>query len=177
MRHKLCRSFHPWCPGVKNRCLLAICAGNSRDAGLWCFFGLRLNKRLSKHSWGWWFETPSRPLWRHRNVQFCSWLPSWQYNSTASGSGLVPLRGQAITSIINSSHLDKMTAILADDISKCIFLNENDGIPIQISLKFVPSSPIDKNPALVQVMAWRRTGDRPLPESMMAQFIDLYTRY
>ena len=29
-------------------------------------FDLRPNKRLSKHSWGWWFETPSRPLWRHR---------------------------------------------------------------------------------------------------------------
>ena len=31
------------------------------------FFDLRLNKRLSKQSWGWWFETPSRPLWRHDN--------------------------------------------------------------------------------------------------------------
>ena len=29
------------------------------------FFDLRLNERLSKHSWGWWFETPSRSLWRH----------------------------------------------------------------------------------------------------------------
>ena len=35
------------------------------------FFDLRLNKRLSKQSWGWWFETPSRPLWRHCNVIFC----------------------------------------------------------------------------------------------------------
>ena len=31
------------------------------------FFDLRLNKRLSKQSWGWWFETPSFPLWRHSN--------------------------------------------------------------------------------------------------------------
>ena len=31
------------------------------------FFDLRLNKRLSKQSWGWWFETLSCPLWRHRN--------------------------------------------------------------------------------------------------------------
>ena len=31
------------------------------------FFDLRLNKRLSKQSWGWQFETPSRPLWRHCN--------------------------------------------------------------------------------------------------------------
>ena len=32
------------------------------------FFDLRQNKRLSKQTWGWWFETPSRSLWRHRNV-------------------------------------------------------------------------------------------------------------
>ena len=31
------------------------------------FFYLRPNKKLSKQWWGWWFETPSCPLWRHRN--------------------------------------------------------------------------------------------------------------
>ena len=38
------------------------------------FFDLHLNKRLRKQSWGWWFETPSRPLWRHCDVvceHFC----------------------------------------------------------------------------------------------------------
>ena len=55
--------------------LLAICAGNSPVPGEFptqrtvtrscdVFFDLRLNKRLSKQSWGWWFETLSRPLWR-----------------------------------------------------------------------------------------------------------------
>ena len=39
--------------------------------------------------------------------------------------------------------LDKMAAILADDIFKCIFMNENDRINIQIALKFVPDGPID----------------------------------
>ena len=67
-----------------------------------------------------------------------------------------------------------MAAILADDIFKCIFFNENDIIPIQISLIFFPRSPIDNKPALVQVMAWRRIGDKPLPEPMMAQFTDAY---
>ena len=41
------------------------------------FFDLRLNKRLSKQSQGWWFETLSRPLWRHRNantMHFCTHL-------------------------------------------------------------------------------------------------------
>ena len=70
--------------------------------------------------------------------------------------------------------LDKMAAILADDNFKCIFLNENDGILIRISLKFVPRSPIDNKPALVRVMAWRRTGDKPLPEPMFTQFTDAY---
>ena len=39
--------------------------------------------------------------------------------------------------------LDKMAAIVADDIFKCIFWNENSKILIRISLKFVPRSPID----------------------------------
>ena len=45
--------------------------------------------------------------------------------------------------------LDKMATILADDILKCIFLNENHRILIQISLKFFSNGPIDNNPALV----------------------------
>ena len=57
---------------------LAIRAGNSPVTGDFpaqrpvtrsfdVFFDLRLNILLSKQSWGWWFETKSRPLWRHCN--------------------------------------------------------------------------------------------------------------
>ena len=67
-----------------------------------------------------------------------------------------------------------MAAILADNIFKCIFLNDNDSFPIPISLKFVARSPINNKPALVQVMAWHQTGDKPLPELMMTQFNDAY---
>ena len=67
-----------------------------------------------------------------------------------------------------------MAAIFADDIFKCILLNENDKIRIQISLKLVPGSPIDNNPSLVQVMGWRLTGDKPLPEPVLIQFTDAY---
>ena len=42
------------------------------------FFDLRLNKRLSKQSCGWWFETPSCPLWRHCNA----WNEMELYNPT-----------------------------------------------------------------------------------------------
>ena len=55
----------------------------------------------------------------------------------------------------------------ADDIFKCIFLNENIWISIRISMKFVPEGPINNIPALVQIMAWRRPGDKPLSEAMM----------
>ena len=51
----------------------------------------------------------------------------------------------------------------ADD----IFVNENVWIPIRISLKFVPKGPINNIPALVQIMAWRREGDKPLSEPTM----------
>ena len=70
-----------------------------------------------------------------------------------------------------------MTAILADGIFKYIFLYENDIIPILVSLKLVPRSPTDNKPSLVEVMAWRRTGDKPLPEPMMTQLADAYVRH
>ena len=51
---------------------------NSPHTDQWCgalmfYFDLRLNKRLSKQSWGWWFETPSRSLWRR-----CNGYTLWQ---------------------------------------------------------------------------------------------------
>ena len=45
---------------------------------------------------------------------------------------------------------------------------------LQISQKLVPKSPIDNILALVQVMAWRRTDNKPLPEPMVTQFTDAY---
>ena len=67
--------------------LLVIYVGNSPVPGEFpaqrpvtrsfaVFFDLRLNKRLSKQSWGWWFETLSCSLWRHRNVH-CKWLTTY----------------------------------------------------------------------------------------------------
>ena len=55
----------------------------------------------------------------------------------------------------------------ADDIFKRIFFNENVWISIKISLKFVPKGLINNIPSLVQIMAWRRSGDKPLSEPMM----------
>ena len=55
----------------------------------------------------------------------------------------------------------------ADDTFKRIFLNEIVRISIKISLKFVPKGPINNIPVLVQIMAWRVSGDKPLSEPMM----------
>ena len=55
----------------------------------------------------------------------------------------------------------------ADDTFKRIFLNENVIISIKISLKSVPRGPVSNIPASVQIMAWRRPGDKPLSEPMM----------
>ena len=60
--------------------LLAFCVGNSPVTGEFpaqrpvtrsfdIFLDLRLNKRMNKQWWGWWFEAQSCPLWRHPNAQ------------------------------------------------------------------------------------------------------------
>ena len=61
-----------------------------------------------------------------------------------------------------------------DDIFRVIFVDENCHILISISLKYVPKSPIDNTPTLVQIMAWRQTSKKPLSESLMAEFGDAY---
>ena len=60
-----------------------------------------------------------------------------------------------------------MDAISQTTFSSAFFLHENVSIPIKISLKFVPEGPINNIPALVEIMAWRRPGDKPLSEPMV----------
>ena len=57
------------------------------------------------------------------------------------------------------------------DTFKRIFLYENVRISIKISLKFVPKGPISNIPALVQIMAWRQSGGKPLSEPMMVSLL------
>ena len=59
----------------------------------------------------------------------------------------------------------------AHDIFKCIFWNENVLIVIKISLKFNPKGPINIIPAMVQIMAWRRPGDKPLSEPTVVSLL------
>ena len=94
---------------------------------------LRLNKRLSKQLWGWWFETPSRPLWHHCNATFC-----------ADKMGHIPrfidTLGQMEQFNYISTHLpmNKMAVISQTMFSDAFLWMKFFFISIKISLKFVP---------------------------------------
>ena len=79
---------------------------------------------------------------------------------------MTPPTGRAVA-MVNTLRPRRNEQHFADDIFKRIFLNENIWFPITISLKFVPRGLINNIPALVQIMAWRRPGDKPLSDPMM----------
>ena len=76
-----------------------------------------------------------------------------------------------ITKHLNLSLPGRNGHHFADDIFRCILVNEKFYILINISLNFVPKGPIDNNPALVEIMAWCRPGDKPLSEPMMVNLL------
>ena len=76
-----------------------------------------------------------------------------------------------LTMIFNTLRPRQHGCHFADDTFKRIFLNENVIISIKISLKLVPKGPINNIPALVQIMAWRRPGDKPLSEAMTVSLL------
>ena len=92
-------------------------------------------------------------IWRHPDR-----LQHWLASRAHSGTGKLNWLTQ------NCRHF-------ADDIFKCISLNENMWISLKISLKFVPKDRINNIPALVQIMAWRRPGDKPLSEPVMVSLL------
>ena len=99
----------------------------------------------------------------HRNPLYkCfGWTITWHW--TCAGYDLIS-HG---FSRVNTFRPRRNKQLFADDIFNCIFFNENVWISIKFSLKFVPKGPINNIPALVQIMAWRRSGDKPLSEPMM----------
>ena len=105
--------------------------------------------------WGWGKMDDIKLLWRDKvsdtcNPKFCKirvtlhyWLP-W-----------------LLTPKPNGCHF-------TDDIFNWNFLNENPSISIKTSLKYIPKGLIDNKPTLVQILSWRRTGDKPISEPMMS---------
>ena len=87
--------------------------------------------------------------WTHTQNDLCNICIEWNEN-------------------INTLSPEQNGWLFANNIFKCIFLNENRNIFIEILLKFVPGGSINKS-ALAQVMAWCRLGNKPLPELMLAK--------
>ena len=114
-----CRSDFPWWRHQMETffALLAICAENSPVPGEFptqrpvtrSVFDLRLNKRLSKQSWGWWFETLSRPLWRHCNAL------KWSQRKCAKSTSHSP--NQSINHLHGSS--DRNVYVTESRFSRC----------------------------------------------------------
>ena len=78
-----------------------------------------------------------------------------------------------LTNMVNTLRPRQNGRRFADDTFKRIFWNETVRISIKISLKFVPKGPIYNNLALVMIMAWRLSGDKPLSEPMMVSLLGL----
>ena len=93
----------------------------------------------------------------------------FQFDSV--GRWCIVMLANAFVYTINTLRPRQNGRHFADDTFKRIFLNENVIISIKISLKFVPKGPINTIPALVQIMAWRRPGDKPLSEAMMVSLL------
>ena len=79
------------------------------------------------------------------------------------------LGGISGSGTFNTLRLRQNGRRFADDTFKRIFVNESVRSFIKISLKFVPKGPINNITALIQIMAWRRPGDKPLSEPMMVK--------
>ena len=129
--------------------LLAICAGNSPVPGEFpaqrpvtrsfdVFFDLRPNKRLSKQSWGWWFETSSCSLWRHCNEKspdYLLFVGTCQHvqmmlsfsHSRSSGGALIPNYNLGWTYLQSKFHYGVQRSL---DKSRKIVYSDSDWSPL-----------------------------------------------
>ena len=99
------------------------------------FFDLRLNKRFSKQSWGWWFETPSRPLWRHSNADFAKLIFDDQMTSFGT--------------------LYEIETDLVADLCFCLKINLTVKCLPSVSNVYKPYSPMENRQSLRWASAWQ----------------------
>ena len=111
---------------------------------------------LSQHHLFWKIYWGIGVFMRHKKVSR-SWIESHHHQITYQ--------------LLNTLRPRQNGPRFADNTFKRIFLNENVRISIKISQKFVPKGPINNIPALVQVRAWRRSGDKPLSEPMLVSLL------
>ena len=95
--------------------------------------------------------------------------PPWTHNPLIYNPKKTHLK--SLPSVVNTLRPRQNGRHFADDTFKRIFLNEDIRISIKISLMFIPKGPANNIPTLVQIMAWRRSGDKPLSEPMMVSLL------
>ena len=104
----------------------------------------------------------------HSARQVSDWFP--QHGEESRFTGYLQVGHQA-TQTFHTLRPRQNGRHFADDIFTWIFVNENIWILIKISLKFVPKGIINYIASLVQIMAWRRPGDKPLSEPLMVNLL------
>ena len=109
-------------------------------------------------------------VWRYVNIYVCMYqrCDAWKTQLAEYPMNYI-YTGHALPCFLKSRPRgrEKNRRHFADDIFWCIFFNENVWISILISLKCILKEPISNTPALVEIMARRRSGDKPLFEPMM----------
>ena len=123
-----------------------------------------------------WFRKEHQGItWRHQTITWTNVdsqnidppivfeIHTFENTTTLPREQCVKQRGW----LINTLRPRQNERHFADDIFKCIFLNENVSIAMKISPKFAPKGQINNIPALFKIMAWRRPGDKPLSEPII----------
>ena len=121
--------------------------------------------RHKYRSWGfhiWWNPTV-------RNSLFCIMVS--RVFAAKSSPQLIMQHCFVVLWVLNTLRPRQNGRHFADEVFKCIFLNENVWTSHNISLNFAPKFRINNILALVQIIAWRRSGDKPLSEPMMISLL------
>ena len=116
------------------------------------------------------FRHPTHVSGRFYKLNYCGRPTIWHWYARPNwtwASGVDIPWGCVSTCCVTHWGRDEIDAILQTTFFKFIFLNENLLTAIKISLKFIPKGPINNIPALVQIMAWRLPGDKPLSGTMV----------
>ena len=109
------------------------------------------------------FSGPDRVIQNKRGINLSS------VNNSPTEDPVIWSFGECV--VVNSLRRRQNGRYFPDEIFTCIFLKENVSISIKISLKFVSKCSINNIPALVQIMAWRRPGDKPFSEPVMVNLL------
>ena len=146
-----------------------------------CLFRCRSKKNIkAPHHWSLWGESTS-DRWipqRDSNAENAS-IPWHHVICSGIWYAITCMKTASSPMNIVESHYFMVNTLrpgpngrhFADNIFKSIFLNENIWISLKIALKLVPEVRINNIPALFQIMAWRRSGDKPLSGTMMVSLL------